>query len=874
MKWSSFSAEQFFWGKLKKAPDGAYPPAEWHPLVDHCIDVASCVEVLLKKTLLGKRLATLAGVTELNDVQVARLSFLAGMHDIGKFNQGFQAKDGRGTPTAGHVEEGLSLLYSIFSTDKAISEASCRAISQVQIEAWFVDSDPEEMQPFYLMLLGSICHHGSLKEAPTTLSPLWDQKAVEGVYELRLSLERAFPESLLTGHALPCPPAFLHAYHGLVTLADWMGSDTRMFPYSTEGDPPREVWARQAAQKALLEMGLDTDHYRRALPAFSFEKMTGGMSPRPLQQAMMDLPLRDESSVVLLESETGSGKTEAALVYFFRMYEAGLVDGMFFALPTRAASKQIFERVRVAVNNMWEPNKGPPVILAVPGYLRVDDLWGKTRLPGLPPFEVLWKDGTGVRAWAGEGSKRFLSGAIVVGTIDQALLATMQESHSALRMTSLLRQLLVVDEVHASDAYMTTLLSSLLEKHRNAGGHALLMSATYGDEARHSLVGGPKSQSFAEAATSPYPRITTSDGVSIAIEAENKQKEVLWDVNPVGKIKDLLIEALTVASMGGKVIVLRNTVADAIETHDLIEKLVVSEGLSDKDVLFKVNGVSCPHHGRFTAADRHLMDQTLLDRFKGPGGFVVVSTQTLEQSLDIDADFMITDLCPIDVLLQRVGRLHRHERPRPTACEYARCVVFVPDDPFEVSRDGKVYGKHGWGTVYQDAISLQLTWNQVDRERLTWIPGNNRKLVERVVHSEARKILIERDPKWKRHHDYLRGLMVGSRRMAGFRIVDWDKNLDDADLVGDVSIEKRGYTRFSAESRLDLEVLPVAKSPFGMRISKITMPSWSGGEIHPDVTTVEMKLVGEHLQFTTQTKNGTSILWGYSRKGLQKHNGA
>lgn len=189
-------------------------------------------------------------------------------------------------------------------------------------------------------------------------------------------------------------------------------------------------------------------------------------------------------SLVILESETGSGKTEAALWRFVHLFRTGAIDSLYFALPTRVAASQVYHRVQTAIKNLWAEHS-PLTIRALPGYVNADG--GDARQ--LPNFEVLWSDhpddAKAQQRWAAENSKRFLAAPIAVGTIDQALLGALQVRHAHLRHAMLARSLLVVDEVHASDAYMTVLLEQLLKAHLNAGGQALLLSATLGSSARN-----------------------------------------------------------------------------------------------------------------------------------------------------------------------------------------------------------------------------------------------------------------------------------------------------------------------------------------------------------------------------------------------------
>src|SRR5271168_637311 len=465
-----------FWGKLSPSRD------DWHPLIDHCSDVAACCEALLRTTLLRRRLAGIGGVADLSDTQVARLCVLAAYHDFGKFNSGFQNKAFDRPPfTNGHVREALAL----FSGRFAASERLHSSLALNEITGW----GPNDCA--IRLLVAAVAHHGK----PADLAdcerkyhaPQWKPARgldpFEGVARLAAYARSWYPTAFATDAGpLPAAAAFQHAFSGLVTLADWLGSDTVFFPFSEDGAADRMVFAREAARYAVLSVGIDTTATRISMgaskPAFS---MVSAFEPRAFQRSVLELSAERGGSLTILEAETGSGKTEAAFARFLSLFHGGEVDGLYFALPTRTAATQIHARVRDAVTRAFAGAAAvPPVILAVPGYLRFDDREGR-RLPG---FEVLWNDDPDERrrylGWAAENPKRYLAGAIAVGTVDQVLLSTLMVSHAHMRATSLMRQLLVVDEVHASDAYMIAILREVLANHLAAGGHALLMSATLG----------------------------------------------------------------------------------------------------------------------------------------------------------------------------------------------------------------------------------------------------------------------------------------------------------------------------------------------------------------------------------------------------------
>ncbi|GMV39931.1 MAG: hypothetical protein AMXMBFR64_16470 [Myxococcales bacterium] len=338
-------------------------------------------------------------------------------------------------------------------------------------------------------------------------------------------------------------------------------------------------FARAAAARALREIGLDAAGARATLGAAPppFETLFG-FPPRNAQAQVAALPCAAPGSVTILESETGSGKTEAALYRFLRLFAAGLVDGLTFALPTRTAATQIHTRVVQAIAHAFaDPTTRPPVILAVPGYLAVDEVEGR-RLAG---FEVLWNDDDQerlrYRGWAAEHPKRYLAGPVVVATVDQVLLSALEVSHAHMRAASLSRQLLVVDEVHASDAYMIRLLEEVLRRHLGAGGQAFLMSATLGSTARCVLErpGSREAPSLDEAVAEAYPVVRHSGGGVACVIPVTRGPDREVTVERVGLMDDSVgVAALAVAAaaQGARVIVLRNTVRGCLDTQRAVEE--------------------------------------------------------------------------------------------------------------------------------------------------------------------------------------------------------------------------------------------------------------------------------------------------------------
>ena len=248
--------------------------------------------------------------------------------------------------------------------------------------------------------------------------------------------------------------------------------------------------------------------------------------------------------------------------------------------------------------------------------------------------------------------------------------------------------------------------------------------------------------------------------------------------------------ALVAARAGAKVLLVRNTVDYAIRTQQAVEE--VSEASEDV-LLLSVNGIPTLHHGRFAAIDRVLLDDEIerrLGRGRPSGGFVVVGTQTLEQSLDIDADLLITDLCPADVLLQRIGRLHRHrdnDASRPEGYDTPHCVVLTPGEDLSplLSAGQNANGLGPYGGVYRNLHILEATRRLVDEHPQWRIPEMNRELVERATHPEALDaITAELGEAWKEHAISAEGGHIADVQTARGHVIKRDGTCRSSRILG------------------------------------------------------------------------------------------
>lgn len=262
----------------------------------------------------------------------------------------------------------------------------------------------------------------------------------------------------------------------------------------------------------------------------------------------------------------------------------------------------------------------------------------------------------------------------------------------------------------------------VLDWHLRAGGHALLMSATLGGTVKHYYLQSGKQAvppSLAEFRAEHFPLITHKDRRE---PAPLKLTPVMDRSVDVTDIRPLMFDpvqtaalAYQAASAGAHVLVIRNTVNECLKTQLCLEENALPAG----DHLFRCNSVPAPHHSRFAQADRTALDNTVEKHFgkeRHAGGIALVATQKVQQSLDLDVDLLIADLCPMDVLLQRIGRLFRHlrgEAERPPGFRLPRVIVLVPDErdlTRYLNRSGKGFGPCGIGSVYADLCVLEATW--------------------------------------------------------------------------------------------------------------------------------------------------------------------
>ncbi|KPQ08606.1 MAG: subtype I-E CRISPR-associated helicase Cas3 [Rhodobacteraceae bacterium HLUCCA12] len=752
--------------------------------------------------------------------EIACLGAMAFLHDIGKLATSFQVKAwdcNPGIKPRGHVQCGWLWLRQGEASEALGGHAT-------HLEHW-----PDITLWFRLLF----AHHGRPIPEP---GESWGREAFDPTpgYDLKAQ-ERVMGEAMVAWfpeirhHAPPrLTHEFAHFFAGLLALADWVGSDREAFDFVEAFNPSYWATALEKARRRLQSIGLDPSRTRLAGPA-AWPLLSDHPTPRPAQRAVADVETSER--LVIIEAETGSGKTEAALWRFARLFEAGEVDSLYFAVPTRAAARQLQSRVNQALQRMFA-NPAPEAILAIPGQA----LAGEARGTRLPEFRTRWDDTDAVRPsrWAAEHATRFLAAQVAVGTVDQVMMAGLKVKHAHLRGAAMSRALVVIDEVHASDAWMTAIQCKLVGAHISLGGHAILMSATLGAVARAQWRGEALPPlSAAEAA--PYPAVWTQAGCSPVLGTQDDQKTVSVRAHSGWSGADAATAATAAARAGARVLVIRNTVDRARETWRACVETA-------PELVFSLEGVQTLHHSRFAAEDRARLDsrvEAVLGAERDAGGMIIVGTQTLEQSLDIDADFLVTDLCPMDVLLQRIGRLHRHARRRPRGFKTAAAVVLCPEgglDPLtrEPENGLGAFGRNAsLSGVYLDVPGLAATLAQIENIPHWYIPQMNRALVERATHPE-RLDSVAQEYGWQSYRRRVTGKAIAETQGAELVVLDRTREFP-CEFPDDEVIRTR-----LGEQGVVLTLPEGTIGPFGHPVTTLALPvHWSRGLTGEEAVIVE-----------------------------------
>jgi CRISPR-associated endonuclease/helicase Cas3 len=648
-----------------------------HPLWKHLLDVAGVAAVLpfpMKEEGWARDL----------------IGFIAGCHDIGKSDFYFQSR----------VPE----IFKEFLDEKGwkTGDPRCRheRLSARFLREWLQERQADEYTADALSTC-ILSHHGHWDQVSRSVG----KKYAEAQNELAQMVFQVLGSPPVPTQKIQNLSAFGICLSGHIVLSDWIASNEEFFtdPRLKNSDDPQEYF------KTVLHVASDWVHnlsFDRSSDPGKPDRIV--KTPRPIQELLLreDIP----PSLVLIEAPMGEGKTEAAWI-LAEKWRGPDCSGMYMALPTMATSDSLFLRYR----DDYLGGIGGVKLVHGMAWLRDDKEPQKPLETGEPGDDSSIAD-----AWF-RPTRRAMLAEHGVGTIDQAMLAGMNAKFGFLRLYGLKNRVLVIDEVHAYDAYMSAIICRLLQWCSSLGVPVILLSATLSSIQRRQMIEAYGASDVSAETQTPYPLVTVAEPgkevrslSTVASMARTLRIELLPGfLGDAGKTAE---KARHLVQNGGCCCVIVNTVRQAQAVYRELDLP------HEEKMLF---------HARFTAFDRQRITERVLELFgkdtsKRPEKFVLVATQVVEQSLDVDFDSMISEIAPIDLLLQRSGRQHRHRRRDSDPVLF----VLAPD-----VCPGKELVFGGTGFVYAKKPLLRTLALLSERKELS-LPGDFRVAIERCYGKE------------------------------------------------------------------------------------------------------------------------------------------
>ena len=683
----SASREKPLWGKSR----GLEFP---YPLAAHLLDTAAAAQVVVDKLLppsLSRAIAEQSGGS-LEEWKQA-VTVLAGWHDIGKASCGFQNSDPGACPTwafEGHDRPGAGrhdLVGAYLFWDKLSAHSDKNKYRLAQIISG---------------------HHGTIQ--PLDKRDLMDYGGAPLVdvspVPLDLIQSRKDLYACLDGVLGDIPDVYMRTTGAsptlaVVVLADWIASFRPFIEaqqmhirergyFDCAGHHSR---ALDLARDHLLGCGLTVPSPNHP-PTPATVLGSPSKAWRSLQASIEQNFNPTGAGIAVVCAPTGEGKTEAALIAAHKMGEVSGRHGLYFAMPTVATAEGLHERISDYIERTV-PLGGSTVLRRVHSQAILHD----AHPDAVPVSEE--PDSVSMSARWMRGTQKSMLAPFGVGTIDQVLLGALKAKHAPLRIFGAALGCLVVDEAHALDPYMRRLLVRAVEWLAALGTPVVVLSATMPRKRVEELVSayqrGAMGGDTADegCSISGYPMWvawTAADGWSGATMKSRDEWEIQFDVedvissNLIGQIADTAVGA---AKAGRCVLVVRSTVRAAQETYEAVRRLDPSLVAGET---VEIIHSRMPHGVRRHRSERLLSWLGPDNRGARPQRLVLVSTQVVEQSFDVDFDLLITDPAPVSALLQRAGRVWRHRR-RPNGLPVPIKVVWPTTPRGDWHKGSPIYSK-------------------------------------------------------------------------------------------------------------------------------------------------------------------------------------
>ena len=487
---------------------------------------------------------------------------------------------------------------------------------------------------------------------------------------------------------------------GFITFADWIASGG-YFGNILQNHSFSKDDLKQKAHDAVRNAGFIPLSIKRGL---QFEDIFG-FSPRKIQSDLFESV--SSPGVYVLEAPMGLGKTEAALYVAYKMLEKGFASGIYFGLPTQLTSKKIYERMESFLKKIVSEESSYCLKLLHSSAWLDEDSFGEDAKVG--------------KSWF-DSKKRGILAPFAVGTIDQALMSALYVKDSMVRAFGLVGKVVILDEVHSYDSYTGTIMNALVDELKHIGCTVIILSATLTSSQKKKILDLPLEEGLNES----YPLISSQTDKSfseISSLGESNRKVSIQISKDDKKAFDVALEK---AENGEQVLWIENTVAEAQDAYKKLAAKSVEMGLECGLI-----------HSRFIKKQRSEIENKWVSLYGKNGyskrsacGRILVGTQVLEQSIDIDADYLITRICPMDMLLQRIGRLWRHRENDKIRPSTAKCETLVLSPVIEDAiKSDEVFGVTG--VVYSPYV-LSRTLEVLKSVEAINLPNDIRGLLEGV----------------------------------------------------------------------------------------------------------------------------------------------
>jgi CRISPR-associated endonuclease/helicase Cas3 len=630
---------------------------------------------------------------------------LAAIHDVGKVSPGFQQK----CPPW--------LARHHIQTAAAIgSEEDHAKVSQFTLQGLVADS---------LRLWGAVmgAHHGKIKG--DRIACISEDNHAGWEAERR----RLTEELIAAFGTLPSEPgdeAARWMTAGLITVADWIGSDEEMFPQTWIGSLDNR---RQRARAALAAVQWESPKVKTGL---DFSGLFQAFQANALQDAAWEKII--EPGLYVIEGPMGCGKTEVALTATYRLITSEQATGIYFALPTQVTSNRIHIRVGSFLEQALRQSSDLRLIHSGSWLMQPAPLNQlRASVGGDAEADEHIRAG---RSWFASAKHAILA-PFGVGTVDQALLGIVAAKHFFVRQLGLAGKVVILDEVHTYDLYTSTLIDKLIERLLELRCTIIVLSATLTRDRRRQLLALAGCQ--ATDLSAAYPLLSCVSSSLREFPVESPPPKPVAVRFPAAEA--LVESCLERAHHGECVLWIRNTVDEAQETFGQL-----------KSANHEVGPEIALLHSRLPQFRREELENDWMERLGKDGtrrpqnGCVLVSTQVAEQSVDIDADLLITDLAPTDMLLQRLGRLWRHERGR--SCRQAeiwiRPVALSDEQLGSASAKDLQQALGKSARVYAPYVLLR-SWEQWQHRETITLPGDIRAILEATYTDPA----ADEPPAWR-----------------------------------------------------------------------------------------------------------------------------